>query len=240
LRIKLKNSLHTFLYLIGFFLPIDHYWKILHRNSYHPGVEGIIERIENETRLGKQHSLFCRWSQSLNFNIDLEKKSILEIGHGGAWYLVQAKLQGATRCVGIELLESANTRARIALDRLGFRGIELYEGNGKDLSCLKGEKFDFILSSTVFQHMHTKRFSKYLEEMSKSLTSEGMILMQILQTRQKSVKRLSKYDLYSVEYGSLELKSIIAKSNLKIFSEFQLEYGSVDRYWGIYALKLLD
>jgi SAM-dependent methyltransferase len=232
----LKLKLHQIAYLLSYFLPLRFFWSKLHSRDYHPNLEGIKTRI-SQSKLNPQDSLFVRWSDQLNYSLNLENKSVLEIGHGGAWYLAAALDAGAREVVGYEISKDLNERASTALRDLAYSDFQLFEGNGKDLGILKGRKFDVIYSITVLQHLPTRTTKRYLRDIANLLESNGVCVIQTLHSYGRSRKRLSIADLFSMAYSKSEFESIIYESGLEILSYSQEEYGSQETFWGIYLLN---
>jgi protein-L-isoaspartate O-methyltransferase len=212
------------------------FWRKLHKNDYHPDVDGIKSRILL-TRQDSSYKLFERWSRQLGVSLVLKDKEVLEIGHGGAWYLAEALDQGASLVTGYEIADEINSRASKALSELGVNDFELYKGNGKNLDILPNKKYDFIFSITVLQHIPTRVTKRYLRDIAGLLAVDGTCVLQVLQSTGKSHKRLSKADLFSVAYSKQEFDSIISKSGLRLEKYAVENYGSQDTYWGIYLLS---
>ena len=232
----LKFKLHQIAYSLSYFLPLGFFWSKLHSREYHPNLEGIKSRIVL-SRLDPKGTLFAKWSSQLNYVIDLRKATVLEIGHGGAWYLASALDAGARKVIGYEISRDLNERASTALRELNYSDFQLFEGNGKDLSVLDGRKFNFIYSITVIQHLPTPTTRRYLRDVVDLLEADGICVLQTLHSYGKSTKRLSSSDLFSMAYSRNEFKSIVADSGLSIVSYAEEEYGSKETFWGIYLLK---
>jgi SAM-dependent methyltransferase len=234
-----KSTIHRIAYLTYVVLPLSILWNRLHKRDYHPKVEGIIARI-NLQKLDPSKSLFARWSNQLNHVIDLKNKSVLEIGHGGGWYIAEALDSGAKHVSGLEISEEINNRARFSLKKLNYSNFQLFLGNGKNLKALQGSKYDFIFTITVLQHMPTKVTKKYLKDISHLLDTNGFCVIQTLNTYGISKKRLSSADLFSVAYSKNEFDKLLINCGLYIVRYAVEEYESQDTYWGIYLVKTKD
>lgn len=232
----LKSALHRLAYSISIVLPLPRLWEKLHNRDYHPNVEGIIERINLQHALSST-SLFARLGEQLNFYFDLKNKSVLEIGHGGGWYLAEALDLGAKKVSGIEISEEINKRAKSALEKLNYNNFHLFLGNGKDLSVLNGSTFDLIFTITVLQHMPTRITKKYLRDIRSLLAPGGICMIQTLNSYGSSMKRLSAADLFSVAYSKMEFDGLLANSGFQTIKYVREEYGSDKTYWGIYLVK---
>ena len=186
----LRNSkffLHRCVYFLSIFLPLGFLWGKLHSRNYHPDLDGIKSRILEE-QCSPEISLFKRWSDRLGHELNIQGKTVLEIGHGGAWYLAQALDAGASSVTGYEISADLNERAARALSELGYTRFDLLKGNGKDLEILKPRKFDVIFSITVLQHLPTRTTKKYLRGVYDLLKEDGLFVLQILQSPDKSKK----------------------------------------------------
>jgi protein-L-isoaspartate O-methyltransferase len=237
--IQIKAAIHRLAYSISIFLPLALLWEKLHSRDYHPNVDGITARISQQ-REESNTSLFIRLGQQLDYRIELQNKTVLEIGHGGGWYLASALDSGAREVAGLEISDEINRRAACALQTLGYQNYKLYLGDGKDLNVLKGFKFDFIFSITVLQHMPTWATKKYLQGMADLLDQEGMCVIQTLGSYGPSMKRLSGVDLFSVAYSEKEFDNLLKVCGFQIIRSTKEEYGSDKTYWGIYLIRKLN
>ena len=235
-RTSIKSAAHRLAYSASIILPLTFLWDRLHNRDYHPKVDGIMERIYLQ-KMGQSKSLFVRLGERLNHPINLKNKSVLEIGHGGGWYLAEALDAGAAKVSGLEISDEINKRAKCALEMLDYRNFSLFLGNGKDLLVLRNSRYDFIFSITVLQHMPTRITKKYLRDIANFLASDGMCVIQTLNSYGSSMKRLSGADLFSVAYSKREFDKLILNCGLQIIEYAQEEYGSPQTYWGIYLLK---
>lgn len=233
--VVIKFCIHRILYWGSTFLPLRFLWKKLHSRYYHPRLDEIKNRI-SRAKLEPSSSIFVRWSAQLNQPLNLMNKKVLEIGHGGAWYLAQALDEGASYAVGYEISDELNQRAYSALWQLGYRDFELITGNGKDLDTLNGYKFDLIYSVTVLQHLPTRTTKRYLCDAVKLLNDDGFFVVQTLHSYGKSMKRVSVTDLFSVAYSEKEFALHCENAGLKQVSFARENYESKETYWGIYLL----
>lgn len=232
----IKSALHRLAYAGSVILPLPLLWEKLHARDYHPAITGIIERIRKQKK-EPQNSLFVHFEDLLNMPIDLKGKFILEIGHGGGWYLAEALDAGAKQVVGLEISEEINRRAGSALSSLGYTNFQLILGNGRDLKVLHSMKFDLIFTITVLQHMPTRNTRKYLNDISSLLTPNGVCIIQALNSYGSSMKRLSSADLFSVAYSKEEFDFLIVQSGLEVVAYASEEYDSDDTFWGIYMVQ---
>jgi protein-L-isoaspartate O-methyltransferase len=232
---RIKTALLRTTYLLSIFLPLNRIWNKLHKNNYHPDVDGIKVRI-NETKIKPENSIFEWWKQHLGYSIKVDGSSVLEIGHGGGWFLADALDRGAKRVVGLEISDEINSRSNQALSELGYQNFEFVKGNGKNLDIIKGDKFDLIFSNTVFQHMPTRHTKKYLQSLKQLTNAEGTTLIQILHSKSNSLKVLSPSDLFSVSYSKKEFLKMLKNCDLSISSYVDIDYGSDINFWGLYVL----
>lgn len=232
----IKSALHRLAYVGSVILPLPLLWEKLHARNYHPAITGIIERIKKQQK-EPENSLFVHFENLLSIPLDLKGKSILEIGHGGGWYLAQALDAGAQQVVGLEISEEINRRAGSALSSLGYTKFQLILGNGRDLKVLDSMKFDLIFTITVLQHMPTRNTRNYLNAISSLLAPNGVCIIQALNSYGSSMKRLSSADLFSVAYSKKEFDFLIVQSGLQVIAYASEEYGSDDTFWGIYMVE---
>lgn len=226
------------MYKFHLFVPKKLIWSWLHSSDYHPDVEGIIARIETAKGNPSEYSLLKFWSEHLHYPLNVSEKRVLEIGHGGGWYLAEMLDSQAGSVCGLEISRALNLRASQALKKLKYSNFELALGNGRNLSVLDSASFDFVYANTVVQHLSTKTLKNYLREISRVLAPEGLCVLQVLQTRlPASQKRLSRADLFSVAYTSSEFESLLGTIGFTTVAFGEIKYGTDDKYWGLYALK---
>ena len=234
----LRMLIHKSMYKFHLLVPKKFIWWRLHSSEYHPDVEGIIARIETAKHSPDEYSLLQFWSAHLHYPLNVSGKRVLEIGHGGGWYLAEMLDSGAESVCGLEISGALNKRASQALKKLGYSNFELVLGNGRNLSALAGLSFDFIYANTVVQHLSTRTLKKYLTEISRLLTPEGLCVLQVLQTHlPASQKRLSGADLFSVAYTSSELESLLGTSGFTIQAFGDIDYGKDENFWGLYVFS---
>jgi ubiquinone/menaquinone biosynthesis C-methylase UbiE len=232
---RIKTEILRTTYLLSIFLPINRIWNNIHKNNYHPDVEGIKARI-SDSKMNPENSIFEWWKQHLGYSVKVEGLSVLEIGHGGGWFLADALDRGAKRVVGLEISDEINSRSNQALNEMGYQNFQFVKGNGKNLAIINGCTFDLIFSNTVFQHMPTRHTKKYLRSLTQLTNSEGVILIQILHSKSKSLKVLSPSDLFSISYSKKEFFSILNNCSLSVSKYVEIDYGSDINYWGLYVL----
>jgi len=221
-----------------FLLPKDFIWSRLHAADYHPNTQGIVTRIKTAKKKSSEYSLLQFWSKHLNDDLAVSGKDVLEIGHGGGWYLAEMIDAGSKKVFGLEISAELNFRASQALGQTGYSNFQLVSGSGTDLSALRGSTFDFIYANTVVQHLPTHTLGKYLRDISGLLNDEGLCVLQVLQTRSASSrKRFSRSDLFSVAYTTSEFNSLLLKYGFSVKDYAEIEYGSKDDFWGLYAFN---
>lgn len=214
-------------------------WIQLQKNGYFPGVEENIIRIENDIKDidDKRHNLFLEWSGILDMPIDCRDKTVLEIGHGGGWYLAQALTKGAALAIGIEIESLINSKADAALKHFNFKNFILYEADETCLKIVKEKNVDIIYCITVFQHTHPDITRTYLETAKDVLSPTGMIYCQFLMNDVNNSKNpLSGEGV--VRYSMKDITDLSNSLGLKIVKQGQLNYPNPHQdYWGIFALQ---
>jgi tRNA (mo5U34)-methyltransferase len=83
--------------------------------------------------------------------INLQGKSVLDIGCNGGFYAIEMKRRGADRVIGIDQDATYLAQARFAAEVTGA-DIELQQLSVYDVAKL-GEKFDVVLFMGVFYHL---------------------------------------------------------------------------------------
>jgi len=240
-ELTLRNFIHSSLYKMHYLVPKDFIWSRLHAADYHPDTKGIVARIEAAKANPSEYSLIQFWSKHLKKDLVVSGKDVLEIGHGGGWYLAEMIDAGSRKVCGLEISAELNSRASQALAQAGYSNYQLVVGSGSDLSVLRGLTFDFIYANTVVQHLSTNTLKKYLRDMSGLLNDEGFCVLQVLQTRSPSSrKRFSRSDLFSVAYIPSEFNSILLKYGFLLKDYAEIEYGSEDDFWGLYVFNKLS
>jgi len=230
-----KTNFLRLTYILNVFLPLNMIWNKLHKKDYHPDVEGIKKRI-NDSKGKPENSIFEWWKRHLGYPVSVSGLSVLEIGHGGGWFLADALDRGASKVVGLEISDEINNRGNQALNDLGYQNFQFLRGNGRNLSVLNGNSFDLIFSNTVFQHMPTRHTKNYLKNLRHLSSTQGTILVQILHSRSNSLKILSPSDLFSVSYSEREFLKILKDCGLTVSKYVEIDYGSAINFWGLYVL----
>jgi len=210
-------------------------WNQMHKNDYHPKVSGIIARISKDLsdKANPYGHLFEEWSDILKTIISVKEKTVLEIGHGGGWYLAQCLRDGATQVVGIEVSEEINDRAQAALAHFGFNDCRLYLA---DESCLEKmpEKIDVIYTITVFQHTDQSITEKYLSTVKCVLNTGGRMYAQFYIKDKGQIKDPPRTVTYSYE----ELEAIFDRSDLVVERKGELRWNSATDWWGVFELSV--
>jgi hypothetical protein len=85
--------------------------------------------------------------------------------------------------------------------------------------------------------MPTRITKQYLKDISNLLASEGLCVIQTLNSHGSSMKRLSGADLFSVAYSKREFDKLLFSCGLQIIEYATEEYGSPQTYWGIYLVR---
>lgn len=234
----LKDSAHYLLYKFHMLVPKSFIWSKLHSASYHPDVEGIKLRIETAKENPNKFSLLQFWGEHLGIDITVSNKSVLEIGHGGGWYLAEMMDAGALKVDGIEISRELNDRASQALISSGYSNFQLAFGNGKNLDVLRNSKFDLVYANTVIQHLSTFTLKRYMRDFRTIMTDDGKCMLQVLETSSRfSQKRLSSSDLFSVAYTAKEFQSLVTRAGMVIDGYAKINYGKDGHYWGLYVLS---
>jgi tRNA (mo5U34)-methyltransferase len=83
--------------------------------------------------------------------VDLEGKTVLDIGCNAGFYSIQMKLRGASRVLAIDADTDYLTQARFAADAVGVK-IELAEMSVYDVGSL-GQQFDIVFFLGVIYHL---------------------------------------------------------------------------------------
>ena len=209
-------------------------WDEMHKNDYHPKVAGIVHRISKDftDKSNPYGHLFEEWSGILNTSIDVTGKTVLEIGHGGGWYLAQCLRDGAKHAIGIEVSEEINDRVKAAFAHFGLENFKLYLA---DESCLEKvtDKVDLIYTITVFQHTDQSITEKYLSTAKCILNAHGVMYAQFYMTGSGTTKNPPEFVSYSEE----EVALMLSKCGLQIESHGGFKLCNSTDWWGIYCLK---
>lgn len=212
-------------------------WDKFHENSYHPGVNGTIARIQNDINTKDVDSVFDFFEGKLDTKIELNDLEVMEIGSGGGWYLAQALRRGASHAHGVEISKGINSTAESALHSFGYTDFSLYELADGDLTQLKSGKVDFIYSITVFQHIPTQTLRRYLSSAHSILSENGKFAFQVLENNEADLKYGSTSDVLSMSYGPSSISDLLAQSHLRIHKYKKYEYDSGSNFWGLYLVE---
>ena len=105
------------------------------------------------------------------------------------------------------------------------------------LNILPENSIDLIFCVTVAQHIPTEILTEYLKSCTSCLKDDGIILIQTLENRNKTVRRSSKTDVLNISYGPGEFERIAIASGLKVVSQFS-EFSQNENFWGVYLLTV--
>jgi cyclopropane fatty-acyl-phospholipid synthase-like methyltransferase len=212
-------------------------WEKLHENSYHPSVEGAIARIIDAKK--KDIWLFDEWSNMLQMELNVQDKTVLEIGCGGGWYLAQMLYRGASKVIGFEISLSILNKVKTTFNTLNLTGYELYEVNEQYLKVLPEKSVDIIFEITVFQHIAEKVTRNYLKASKSVLKGDGVFLCQFLMNDKNPLKRPYSTSEGIVYYSHAQVVKMIDDCGLTIqtYSDYAWR-GQDNSYWRLYALKI--
>jgi cyclopropane fatty-acyl-phospholipid synthase-like methyltransferase len=206
-------------------------WDAMHERNYHPPIDDIIKRISNDINGTNGNPLFVEWSEGLKENIDVKNKSVLEIGHGGGWYLAQMIRSGAKNVIGIEINDHINFKANQALHHFNINNFKLYSAKETGFTHIK-EKVDIIYSITVFQHTDVDITKAYLLTSKNILNESGCLYLQFYLNETNPSK-----SMFAVKYTQNELLDLFDKCGLKQCNFYDLRWdGCGEDYWRIYKL----
>jgi 2-polyprenyl-3-methyl-5-hydroxy-6-metoxy-1,4-benzoquinol methylase len=183
------------------------------------------------------YSLFRRWETQLNTPVHLKNLNVLEIGHGGGWYLAEALRAGCSFAYGVEISSELNERASIAMKSLGYKNFQLQTTDGKSFGSNTPFNLDFIYSITVFQHIPKPYTENYLKLIQQHLGGEGSAVLQFLESKDNSYQRISKFDVLSIAYSKADLLEMFEAAGLVPLKYGFVDYDSPSDRWGIYMLK---
>lgn len=211
-------------------------WRKLHENKYHPSIEKIIERI-NEHK-SQNIWLFKEWEQILNMQLPVQDKIVLEIGCGGGWYLAQMLYQGAKKVIGIEIDKTIIDKANEAFKNLGLKNYDFHEIDESFFNFIPSKSVDVVYEMTVFQHIFKEITLKYLQDTSRILKDDGIMLAQFLMNDSDPVKNPSPKKEGIMYYSHKEVLELARESGLQVdkFANYEWTDGK-GSYWRIYVFK---
>lgn len=212
-------------------------WSRLHNASYHPELPDVIKRIENDINSEDSHALLREWSEIFGHSIEVHGKIVLEIGHGGGWYLAQCIRAGCQFALGIEISPEINNKAREALVNFGYSNFLLLEVADQFLADINYE-VDVIYCNTVFQHLAPDITESYLKSASEVMNASSDFYFQILENDRKTQRLGSPSDVLSISYSRSELEALVKDANLQIIRRVEKRYQPVGSYWAYYHVRL--
>lgn len=213
-------------------------WDRLQRNGYHPPIDEIVARIQRDIDVKDVDGILALWGNYLDETIDVDDCDVIEIGHGGGWYLAQCIRAGCKNAYGLEVSEVINTKANSALTQFGYSNFSL---NVVDQDFLSSFRFspDVIYAITVFQHLPTQVLESYFASATKVMSSKSRFYFQTLENNMKTNRRGSLTDVFSMSYHPNELAELLVKNGLKIDKRFEHHFGDVNNYWAIYKVSIV-
>lgn len=213
-------------------------WDRLQRDGYHPPVEEIVSRIQRDIDVEDVDGILALWGSYLNETIDVRDCNVVEIGHGGGWYLAQCIRAGCKHAYGLEVSEVINTKANSALTQLGYFNFSL---NVVDQNFLSLFRFtpDVIYAITVFQHLPTQVLEKYLLSAGTVMSPKSRFYFQTLENDVRTDRRGSLTDVFSMSYHPDEVANLLQKSGLKIDKRYEHHFDDPHNYWAIYKVSVV-
>ena len=211
-------------------------WDRLQRNGYHPPTDEIVARIQRDIGVGDSDGFLALWGSYLDESIDVVDCNVVEIGHGGGWYLAQCIRAGCRHAYGLEVSEFINTKARAALMHFAYSNVSLEVVDEHFLSTFKCTP-DVVYAITVFQHLPTEVLEEYFLSAAKVMSSESRFYFQTLENDAKTNRRGSLSDVFSISYHPNEVMNLLTKSGLKIDKRFEHHFDDPHNYWAIYKVS---
>lgn len=151
--------------------PVNIDNRILIRADFHPSVESYEYEIVINPKMsfGTGHHDTTHLMMKVMLEIDLQGKSILDVGCGTGVLSILAKLRGASEVIGLDIDGWAVENSIENAERNGCSGIEFLE---KELNQLTRNRYDVILANINLNY-HLETFSLYKD----FLNPGGVLLM---------------------------------------------------------------
>ena len=212
-------------------------WDLLHKKDYHPSVKESVKRITDHKN--QNIWLFDEWSKILEIDINVENKTILEIGFGGGWYLAQMLFRNASKVIGFEITEEIINKAKEVFQSLNLKNYEFFEVHEEFLNILDKNSVDIIFENTVFQHISEEITKNYLLSSKNVLKNDGIILCQFLMNDDDTIKTpYTKNKEGIVYYSHKEILKLVDECNLRIEKYGDFEWKDErNSYWRLYIIK---
>ena len=211
-------------------------WDRLQRNGYHPPVNEIVARIQRDIEVKDVDGILALWGSYLGETVDVLDCEVVEIGHGGGWYLAQCVRAGCKHAYGLEVSEIINAKASAALTQFGYSNISLNVVDERYLSSFNCTP-DVIYAITVFQHLPTQVMEEYFVSATKVMSTESRFYFQTLENDVRTDRRGSLTDVFSMSYHPNEVMNLLTKSGLKIDKRFEHHFDDPHNYWAIYKVS---
>lgn len=106
----------------------------------------------------------------------LASARVLDLGCG-VGRIVKAASEVSSMVVGIDVSEEAIEKAQNLLSQIP--NIDLFKGDGSSLSSIENNSIDLIISFAALGSIPARIVAEYLEEMSRVLTNNGLIRIQV-------------------------------------------------------------
>jgi hypothetical protein len=210
-------------------------WDRLQRSGYHPPVDEIVARIQRDINVGDVDGILALWGGYLGETIDVTDCDVVEIGHGGGWYLAQCIRAGCKHAYGLEVSEVINNKANSALTQFDYLNFSLNVVDQRFLSQIEATP-DVIYAITVFQHLPTQILEEYFSSAAKVMNAGSRFYFQTLENNIKTDRRGSLTDIFSVSYHPTEIVSLLNKYGLKIEKRFEHHFDDPYNFWAIYKV----
>lgn len=211
-------------------------WRILHGEGYHPSVEQIVKNIKE--RESKNQLLAKDWERLFNMNINLKDKIVLEIGFGTGIYVAEMIKIGAKKVIGIEIDKIIIDKSTSALQQLGITGFEFHEITDDFFDFIPPKSVNLVYEMTVFQHLLENLTLRYMQETSRILSKDGIMIAQFVMNDLNPKKHSSLRKQGNMSYSHSEVVGMCKKSNLRIDKYIDYDWSDgKGSYWRLYLFK---
>lgn len=200
-----------FYLILSYLLTQKQYWNVV--GQIFP-LDAILDGYFNKDlffKTGRETVNFFKKEKLIN-----KRSTTLHIGCG-IGRIEKNLATSVKKCYGVDI---SNVMIHQAKQYTKYKNCEFIATNGEELP-FSDNYFEFIYSLLVFQHMPTKVFIKYLNEVQRTLKSKGKFLFQIPLDEKNQMKKPNWNNPWLMRYYKrTEIQKLLVQRKLKVVKVF--------------------